>query len=198
MVLYTEGNTAAFEEILRRHENAVLNFVARFLGQRDVAEDVVQEVFIRVIKTADRYEKKAKFRTWLFTIARNLCIDRKRKQRRQPHVSLNQTLSSDDEQGETFLDRLVDDDTPDASSKSVRTEFRAKLQEALSELPDEQREVFTMREFSGMKFREIADVLGVSENTVKSRMRYALQTLRGHLADYRDFSFDREGARELS
>ena len=199
MMRYAAGEVAAFEELLNRHEKAVFNFIARFLGDRTAAEDLVQEVFLRVIRTAGSYKKKAKFRTWLFTITRNLCIDATRRRGRRSEVSLNRSMSSDDDDGGTsFLDRVPDKDDPGGASKSIRAEFRARLQSALTELPDEQREVFTMREFGGLKFREIAEALSISENTVKSRMRYALQTLRGHLAEYRDFSFDREEALEHS
>lgn len=197
MSRYAAGDVAAFEELLRRHERAVFNFIARFLGDRTVAEDLVQEVFMRVIRTAGRYKRKAKFTTWLFTIARNICIDRSRHQSRRSEVSLNRSLAANGEDdGASFLDRVPDDNSPDGAGQSIRAEFRARLQAALDELPDEQREVFVMREFGGLKFREIADAIDVSENTVKSRMRYALETLRGHLADYRDYSFDVEEAVE--
>jgi len=195
MTRYAEGEAAAFEILLQRHERAVFNFIARFVGDRTAAEDLVQEVFLRVIRTAGRYKQKAKFTTWLFTIARNISIDKTRQRARRPEVSLDRSLGGDaDGNSETFLDRLADEDKPDSAGESIRGEFRKKLQTALDELPEEQRTVFTMREFAGLKFREIADALGVSENTVKSRMRYALQALRGHLADYRDYSFDREEA----
>jgi RNA polymerase sigma-70 factor, ECF subfamily len=191
MSRYAAGEVAAFEELLRRHERAVFNFIARFLGDRAAAEDLVQEVFLRVIKVAPRYKKKAKFRTWLFTIARNASIDRARRLTRRSEVSLNRSVSNDDD-GATFLDQLSDADAVDSAGKTVRAEFRARLQAALDELPDAQREVFAMREFGGLKFREIAEALGESENTIKSRMRYALEALRGHLADYREHSFDAE------
>ena len=198
-MLYAAGNVEAFEELLKRNERAVFNFIARFLGDRSAAEDLVQEVFVRVIRTAGSYKKKAKFRTWLFTITRNLCIDATRRKGRRSEVSLNRSIGSDDDgDGASFLDRLPDEETPGSASQTIRAEFRARLQTALAELPDDQREVFGMREFGGLKFREIAETLGVSENTVKSRMRYALQSLRGHLAEYRDFSFDREEALEHS
>ena len=197
MACYAKGDVAAFEELLRRHEKPVFNFIARYLGDRVAAEDLVQEVFVRVIRTADRYKKKAKFTTWLFTIARNICIDKARYQSRRNEVSLNRSVTADDENtGTSFIDQLQEESGESSEGSLIRTEFRAKLQSALLELPDEQREVFVMREFGGMKFREIATVIGVSENTIKSRMRYALQSLRGHLADYRDHSFDRESERE--
>jgi RNA polymerase sigma-70 factor (ECF subfamily) len=192
MTLYASGEATAFEELLKRHERAVFNFIARFFGDRTAAEDLMQEVFIRVIRTADRYKRKAKFRTWLFTITRNICIDRLRQLSRRSEVSLNRTVSREDGDGATFLDQLADEGKPGAAGNMVRAEFRARLQAALDELPGEQREVFVMREFGGLKFREIASVTGTSENTIKSRMRYALQTLRGHLADYEYYSFDRE------
>ncbi|MBN1947155.1 MAG: RNA polymerase sigma factor [Bradymonadales bacterium] len=197
MLQYASGDLAAFEELLRRHERPVYNFIARYLGDRAAAEDLVQEVFLRVIRTRKRYKKKAKFRTWLFTITRNVCIDRMRSLGRRSEVSLNRCVSSDgDESGATFLDQLTDEEPSGGSGSMIRAEFRNRLQRALEELPAEQREVFIMKEFSGMKFREIADAVGSNENTVKSRMRYALETLRGHLEEYRQYSFDQEEEKE--
>jgi RNA polymerase sigma-70 factor (ECF subfamily) len=108
-------------------------------------------------------------------------------------MSLNKPMMDDgDAQGVSFLDQLPDATSSDGAGQTLRAEFRTRLQAALDELPQEQREVFVMREFGGLKFREIAVAMSVSENTVKSRMRYALEALRGHLADYREHSFDRD------
>jgi len=193
MLEFGKGNPAAFEILLKRHQAPVFRYILRFISNRAQAEELSQEVFLRVCKVAGRYSKKAKFTTWLYTIARNLCIDHKRRTVNRVELSLERTGEEDDR---SLADRLPDTNRIMASSELVRDEFRRKLEEALATLPDEQREVFTMREFSGLKFREIADVLEVSENTVKSRMRYALETLRGHLAAYSDFSFDADDSSE--
>ena len=143
----------------------------------------MQEVFLKVVRSAKSWEKQAKFTTWLYTIARNHCIDALRKASYRKTASLDQTLNeSEDEGGSTLGDRVSDEQSiaPDRGAESLR--LREKLAEAVASLSDEQREVFVMREYSGMPFKDIAAVVNVPENTVKSRMRYALEHLREHLA----------------
>lgn len=194
MLSFGRGEHAAFEELLRRHEGPLFRFVLRFVSSRSLAEDLVQETFLRVCKSAGKYTTRAKFTTWLYTIARNLCIDHLRRSRGKTEVSIDRNANDPDDEERSLIHRLADGEAPLASSEVVREEFRQKLQEALDALPEEQKEVFTMRQFGGLKFREIGDIVGISENTVKSRMRYALEALRGHLAAYRDFSFDADEA----
>ena len=196
MVLYSRGEVQAFEELMRRHERPIYNFILRSCKRPDVAEELVQEVFIRIVRSAADYEQKAKFTTWAYTIARNLCIDRARRQRRGPELSLDEQVSGQD-QGRTFADLLVDEEAHVSHMTHERRIFIERLHLALQELPDDQREVFLLKEVSGLKFREIADVVGAPVPTVKSRMRYALQTLRGFLEDYREHSFDDEERREV-
>jgi len=197
MLRFSQGDHAAFALLLDRHEGKLFRYIYRFVHERPLAEDLTQEVFLRVCKAAPRYKKKAKFTTWLFTIARNLCIDKKRRRSKRTEISMDSPRdggggANDDDRA--LMDLMPETSSTMASSKAVRAEFLEQLEAALGELPDEQREVFTLRQFGGLKYREIAEVVGVSKNTVKSRMRYALQTLRGHLAAYRDFSFDADEA----
>lgn len=197
MLRYADhGDVDAFEVLVSRHEKPVFNFILKRCGQRQVAEDLLQETFERVVRSADTYEPKAKFTTWLYTIARNLCIDRARKQGGSTEVSIDEPLG-DDPDDEAFVDRMADEDAASASVEHDRRTFRDKLEQALDELPAKQREVFVLREFSGLKYREVADVVDAAVPTVKSRMRYALETLRGHLSEYRDHSFDLEEREQL-
>src|SRR5690606_36994459 len=189
MLKFGEGNHAACEIPLKRHERAIFRFVRRFVHNPAIADDLVQEVFLRVCKVADRYSTKAKFTTWLYTIARNLCIDHLRRNKGKTEIPLD-GHGRDEDDGRSPIDVLPETHQHSASSEALRKEFLQKLDRALGELPEDQREVFVLREVSGLKFREIADIVGVSENTVKSRMRYALEQLRGHMAEWRDFSFD--------
>ena len=112
-------------------------------------------------------------------------------------VSLDAPLRSYEGGGETFVDRLADGNAVSGGAELARDEFRKRLLHALQELPDEQREVFILRHYDGMRFVDIARDAGISENTVKSRMRYALATLRGYLADFEGFSFDEVEAEEV-
>lgn len=181
MEAYKRGDARAFERLVGRHKKPVYNFCFRMLGERAAAEDALQEVFLRVVRSAKDWEKNAKFTTWLYTIARNHCIDALRKAGYRKTASLDQTLG-ESEEGSTLADRMSDDEsvTPDRGAESLR--LRGKLAAAIASLSDEQREVFVMREYAGMPFKDIATVVGVPENTVKSRMRYALEHLRAQLA----------------
>lgn len=197
MLRYGAGEVPAFEILLGRHETRILNFVYRSVHDRGRAEEITQDVFLKVVRTADRYKKSAKFTTWLFTIARNACIDESRRRKRRRKMSLDAPLRDGEGGGETFLDRTIDEGAASGAGEIARAEFRQRLMHALSELPDEQREVFLLRHYEGMRFVDIARMAGISENTVKSRMRYALATLRGYLADFEGFSFDETDADEV-
>jgi RNA polymerase sigma-70 factor (ECF subfamily) len=186
MVKYQQGEVRAFEILLTRHRKAVYNFVLRYVGDKETAEDLLQETFMRVIKGADAYKRQAKFTTWLYTIARNLCVDQTRRRKHRRHASLDAPMAADDDSG-TLLD-VIPSKEMGSDRKSVNKQLYAKLQGAISALSEEQREVFLMREFLDMPFKQIADVVGVPENTVKSRMRYALEKLRLDLDEYKDLA----------
>lgn len=181
MRAYQQGDPKAFAELVRRHEKPVFRFCLRALGgQREAAADATQEVFLRVVKNADRWEEKAKFTTWLYTIAKNFCIDDSRKARFRRTDSLNETVGKDDTAGTEKIDMVkTDDPGPDRLGDSKR--IRAVVDEAVAALPPEQREVFCLREFSGLSFKDIAAATETGENTVKSRMRYALVALKDAL-----------------
>ncbi len=179
MLAYRSGEVGAFEELTRRHRAAVFNFILRWVGERSRAEDLLQETWLKVIRTAPSYEKKAKFTTWLFTIARNLCVDSMRRERYRKADSLD---AADDPQGDApALSESVAGDGPAPDRAAYAAAVRPKLERALASLPPEQREVFVLREYAGIAFKDIAEVTGVPENTVKSRMRYALEALRKQL-----------------
>ena len=186
MLAYQEGDVRAFEILLTRHRKPIFNFILRFVGSRELAEDLLQETFLRVIKGAARYERRAKFTTWLYTIARNLCVDQSRRAKHRRALSLDAPMSKSGESG-TLLDVVAGADLP-SDRKAVSKQLHYKMHEALGNLSEEQREVFLMREFLDMPFKEIADVVGVPENTVKSRMRYALEKLRLELDEYKSMA----------
>jgi RNA polymerase sigma-70 factor, ECF subfamily len=187
MLRYQKGEVRAFETLLTRHRRPIYSFLLRFVGIPAVAEDLLQEVFLRVIKGAGAYERQAKFTTWLYTIARNLCVDQSRRQKHRKAASLDETIDHNDEGGARLLD-LVPDGGAGTDRKAISKELRGHLETAIAGLSDEQREVFIMRELLDMPFKEIADVVGCPENTVKSRMRYALEKLREELEEYADLA----------
>lgn len=186
MVRYQQGEVRAFEVLLGRHRKSVFNFILRYVGDKETAEDLLQETFMRVIKGADAYKRQAKFTTWLYTIARNLCVDQTRRRKHRKHASLDAPMAADDDSG-TLLDVLPSGEMA-SDRKSVNKQLYQRLQGAIGALSEEQREVFLMREFLDMPFKQIADVVGVPENTVKSRMRYALEKLRLDLDEYKDLA----------
>jgi RNA polymerase sigma-70 factor (ECF subfamily) len=184
MLAFKAGDARAFEKLVQRHRAPVFNFILRFTGHRARAEDVLQETWLKVVRSAREYEAKARFTTWLYTIARNLCVDSARKESYRQASSLEAPTGNG---AGTEEGRPLGEALPDAGASPERGAYNARLrpliERALASLPEEQREVFLLREYSGIAFKEIAEVTGVSENTVKSRMRYALEGLRRRLAE---------------
>jgi RNA polymerase sigma-70 factor, ECF subfamily len=181
MLAFRSGDARAFEALVRRHRNPVFNFVFRYTGQRARAEDLLQETWLKVVRGAQDYEPKARFTTWVYTIARNLCVDSARKEIYRQAESLDAAAGADGE-GRALAEVLPDGAAaPDRAAHNAR--LRPLLERALRGLPPEQREVFILREYNGVAFKEIAVVTGVPENTVKSRMRYALEGLRKKLEE---------------
>lgn len=187
MLRYQQGDRAAFAQLVRRHQTPLYNFALRQVRVPQVAEDVVQESFVRVVQNAADFKHEARFTTWVYTITRNLCIDYLRKRALRKHPSLDEARGEDGD-GPTLGEQTADPH-PRASVERGATgaELKEKIARAVDTLPDEQREVFLMRELANLPFKEIAEITGVPENTVKSRMRYALERLQEHLAEYEDY-----------
>jgi RNA polymerase sigma-70 factor (ECF subfamily) len=176
MLAFKAGDARAFESLVRRHRRPLFGFVLRSVHSRARAEELLQEILLRVVRSKDRYERTAKFTTFLYTIARNLCVDESRRQKFRRHASLDQPRFAGEE-GRPLLATVAAEQVPtDAAADAPR--LRAAIAEAVEHLPDDQREVFLLRQMSGLSFKEIAELVGAPENTVKSRMRYALEKLR--------------------
>jgi RNA polymerase sigma-70 factor (ECF subfamily) len=181
MLAFKTGDARAFSTLVSRHRGPVYNFIFRYVGHRQRAEDVLQETWMKVVRGSGQWQPTAKFTTWVYTIARNLCVDSARKESFRQADSLDAPVGANDERtrGELVTDEAMQ--VPDRAAHNVRV--RPLIERALSSLPDEQREVFLLREYQGIGFKEIAEVTGVNENTVKSRMRYALEGLRKRLGE---------------
>jgi len=182
MERFRDGDAKAFEVLLERHERGVFHFILRFVQDRELANDLLQECFLRVVKNAKGYSRKARFTTWLYTIARNQCIDAARKARHRRTDSLDAPVSGDPD-GRPLGETIAGQSDAGFDRTDAR-EMKTRIEAAIAQLSEEQREVFVMRELMQLQFNEIAEVIGISENTVKSRMRYALENLRLRLADY--------------
>jgi RNA polymerase sigma-70 factor, ECF subfamily len=178
MLRYKEGDLEAFEILLERYQQPLFTFVLRFCNDYHQAEDLVQEVFLRLIKSAKNYEPKAKFSTYIYTFAHNICVDNFRRGKKRKTTSLSQPI---DVEQELTIEDTVKDERANPEKDYRQKSLEKALQEAVAELPEEQREVFLLREQMNLPFEEIARVVGCLPSTAKSRMRYALQSIRTKL-----------------
>ncbi|MGD8861788.1 MAG: RNA polymerase sigma factor [Myxococcales bacterium] len=182
---FRAGDGEAFGALLTRYRGPLYNFALRTLRDPEAASDVLQDTFTRVIQRADTFDKRSKFSTWMYTVARNLCIDHMRKQKHRRHASLDAPAAGHSDGGAPLAERVAAGD-PGVDRRAEAPALRERIAAAVEALPDEQREVFLLRQLQQMPFAQIAEVTGAPENTIKSRMRYALERLQQALADYEE------------
>lgn len=182
---FQAGDRAAFAALVRRHQGPLFHFAFRQLRSAPAAEDVVQEAFVRVVQSAAEFKNEARFTTWVYTITRNLCIDQLRKRAHRRHPSLDEARGDD---GDRTLGEVVPDRSADVERQAAGAELKQQVAAAVEQLPPDQKEVFLMREVANLPFKEIAEITGVPENTVKSRMRYALERLQAALKDHEEYA----------
>lgn len=168
---YLEGNEFAFETLLNRHKEKIYTSIYLFVKDRDLAEDIFQEVFIKIIKTLrkGKYNHEGKFLQWAMRISYNLCVDHFRRSKRRTKVSPTETFDIFD------VLELKDENKEEHMMKSQTHE---KVRKLVDMLPSEQREVVILRHYADMSFKEIANLTNVSINTALGRMRYALINIR--------------------
>lgn len=174
MLAYAHGDARAFELLYQRHRGPLYRFVLRGLNRGALADECFQEVWSRVIVARERYRPEAKFSTWLYQIAHNLVIDQYRRAR--PEVS-----ASNDDEDEAAVRDFPDDDAREPERQLSDFEERRRLQLALDELPEDQRLALHLRLEQELSLEEIARICGVGRETVKSRLRYALDKLKARL-----------------
>lgn len=183
---FRSGSARAFEELVRRHQRALYHFVLRSVRHPQTAEEIHQDAWMRILEGAADFQRASKFTTWAYTVARNLCIDHARKAALRRHPSLDQPSSGSE--GGPSLGEVVADRGAAVDRTAIGNELQVRIAAAIEALPTDQREVFLMREYSNLQFKEIAEIVGAPENTVKSRMRYALERLQQALSDYEDYA----------
>ncbi len=168
---YIDGDEKALEILINRHNQRITSFIYSKVLDRDVAEDIFQDTFIKVIKTLKkgRYSEEGKFLPWVMRIAHNLVIDHFRKNKRMPKFE-----GSDD----FNIFSVIKDDKLNAEKQLIKDQIESDLTVLIDELPDDQREVLIMRIYKDMSFKEISENTNVSINTALGRMRYALINLR--------------------
>jgi RNA polymerase sigma-70 factor (ECF subfamily) len=187
MARYQQGDRVAFTVLVRRHQTPLYNFALRQLRVQSAAEDVVQEAFVRLVQHAADFKHESRFTTFMYTITRNLCIDQLRKRALRKHASLDESRQGEEGEGPTLGEQTADK-RASVEREATGTELKARIAKAVEFLPDDQREVFLMREMANLPFKEIAEITGVPENTVKSRMRYALDRLQEALSEYEEYA----------
>lgn len=173
------GDEKAFEELIERHQNAVIGTVAKMLGNSSDAEDIAQQVFIRLWKSAPRYQPTAKFTTFLFTIARNLVFNESRRRSRKKEYSI-------DEREDDFHLQTPDTQNVAPDQRVLHAELQKSVDQAIAALPEKQRLAVILRRYEGMPYDEIGRVLELSIPAVKSQLFRARNTLRDSLKNYLD------------
>lgn len=171
---FLNGDHSAFNTLVWRWEKPVFHFNYRYLGDFELAKDITQKVFIRIYKNLKKLKEHQKFTSWMYQIAANLCKDEIKRIKRQNSVSIDAIKENN---SENVYD-LVDHDTNQPDTKVNQQQIEHIIKQALQSIPEEQRIVIIMKEYQGLKFKEIAEALGEPINTVKSRMYYGLNALR--------------------
>lgn len=180
MLRSKEGDHAAFEQLIIRHQNAVIGTVAKMLGNASDAQDISQQVFLRLWKSAKRYKPRAKFTTYLFTITRNLVFNESAKKARR------KTHSLEEQQENSFADPSTADPAKSPDNQLLQQELRNAVDRAIEQLPEKQRLAVILRRYENLPYEDIADITKLSVSAVKSQLFRARNTLRESLAKYLD------------
>lgn len=180
MMSFQDGDEAAFEELIRRNQHKVFSIIYRFVGDRAEAEDLSQEVFLRVYRTCGRYEPTAKFSTWLYRIATNISLNAIRNRGRFHAVSLE--IKQDD--NDDFHREIADDDAPPPDAAMSDDELARVVMEAIEKLPDQQRTAIILNKYEGLSYEDVATILDCSVMAVKSLLSRARSNLKTRLLPY--------------
>ena len=172
VALYAKGNNTAFDVLLSRYKSSLYSYIFFIVHNKDLAEDIFQETFVKVIMTIkqERYVENGKFKAWITRIAHNLIIDNYRQERSK------NIISNDEVEVDLFNNIKLCEGT--IEDNMVRHQVLLDVKKLVQHLPDNQREVLEMRYYQDLSFKEIADITGVSINTALGRMRYAILNMR--------------------
>ena len=181
MLRVKAGDESAFDYLVQKYRRPMLSFMYRMAHNTAVAEDLAQEVFLRVYRSRENYEASAKFTTWLYRIASNLAVNHARDTR---HQRPENTVSLDEPDQESGLTMDVPDDSLSAEEAIVRRERLAAIRQRVQELPERQRIAVVMHKYQQMDYRQIAEVLKLSESAIKSLLFRAYETLRVQLKEF--------------
>ncbi len=173
---YLEGSDKSFEVLLNRHREKIFTSIYLFTKDRDQAEDIFQDVFIKIIDTLRRgkYNHEGKFLQWALRISYNMCVDNFRRSKRKTKVSATETFDIFD---------VLESKDDNMETRMIKNQTNDKLKYLVDQLPEEQREVVILRHYADMSFKEISQLTRVSINTALGRMRYALINMRKMVGD---------------
>lgn len=168
---YVDGDENALSVLITRHQSKIYGFIYSKVTDRDIADDIFQDTFIKVIKTlkSNSYNEEGKFLPWVMRISHNLIVDHFRRNKKMPMFRETEEFS---------IFSIMTDNSPNVENRIITEQVENDLQRLIEELPDDQKEVLQMRIYQDLSFKEIADLTGVSINTALGRMRYALMNLR--------------------
>ncbi|MEZ4239687.1 MAG: sigma-70 family RNA polymerase sigma factor [Myxococcota bacterium] len=172
------GDGTAYRGLVERYQGRVYAMVYGMVRNREDARDITQEAFVKAYRNLETFRLEASFYTWLYRIAMNLAIDFTRKRKRQARNGFDEGVAARDEDGE--ISEAHVDEMP--SRQLERKQLFARIMEAMDELPEDQRQVILLRELEGLQYKEIAEVMGIPEGTVMSRLFYARKKLQKLLA----------------
>jgi RNA polymerase sigma-70 factor (ECF subfamily) len=181
MLQVKAGDDSAVEYLVQKYRRPMVNFMFRMAHNNAAAEDLAQEVFLRVYRSRESYEASAKFTTWLYRIATNLAVNHARDTR---HERPENTVSLDEPDQESGHTLDLPDRTPSAEEAIVRRERVAAIRQRVQALPERQRIAVVMHKYQQMEYRQIADVLRLSESATKSFLFLAYETLRDQLKEF--------------
>jgi len=169
---FVKGEQSCFEQLIHRHKTKVFAYISLYIRDQALAEDIFQDTFLKVMQSVrtGKYADNGKFLSWVMRIAHNLIIDHFRR------VKQMNTVSNDNYESDIFNSKRFAEDNIEDSM--IKRQIQKDIRNMISHLPDDQREVVILRHYSGLSFKEIADITGVSINTALGRMRYALINLR--------------------
>ncbi len=169
---FIKGEQSCFEQLIHRHKNKVFSYISLYIRDKALVEDIFQDTFLKVIQSvkAGRYSDNGKFLSWVMRIAHNLIIDHFRR------LKQVNTISNDNYESDLFNSKSLAEDN--VEDNMIKKQIHKDVRNIINNLPDDQREVIILRHYSGLSFKEIAEITDVSINTALGRMRYALINMR--------------------
>ena len=174
-----QGDFSAFEQLVYRHDKQVLTIAARFVRSSEDAKDIYQEVFLRVYQGLRRFKMESEFTTWLYRITTNVCLTHRSRRKKRAHVSLDEEYDEAEGEPHGSTSRASDEPLPD--QRLIDKEVSEQIRDALELLSPQQKMVFTLKHYQGLKLREIAEMMQCSEGTVKKHLFTAIQRMRARL-----------------